>query len=301
MTPKHEDSIHGEVKMFEQYDECFAIQYTSSGKRMSAYNAKLHTCRVLYGDEKYSSIQKKHAVLVYPSSATWQQKQELRGRTAGESLAVKEMISEAEAVVRYHCFQNRETVKNGLIRVIDIHKYNTDITVVRVDNSRVKSVFGQCIPVGGDTFTEKMLRYYMDKLTRVKGDITGDVHSIRVLKDRSENAKLRMGKNRMKTDEFIFRSPKDNVRYLLRIFREDYNRMINEIMEIIFSADKKLMSKGWKYGYGRPEAVILAGGMNQCEQCVRAVKENYEDAAVLSYKCRDAAILGAVLPMTERG
>ena len=287
--------------MFEQYDEDFAIQYTSSGKRMSAYNSKLHTCRILYEDEKYSAIQKKHAVLVYPSSATWGKKQELKRQAMAESLAVKEMVSEAEGVVRYHCFQNKGMVKNGLVRVIDIHKYNTDITVVQVDNSKVKAVFGQCIPVGGDTFTEKMLKYYMDKLTRVKGDITGDVHSICVLKDRVENAKLRMGKHRMKTDEFIFRSPKDNIRYLLRIFREDYNRMISEIMEIIFSADKRLMSKACQCGYGRPETVILAGGMNQCEQCVRTVKENYEDASVLSYKCRDAAILGAVLPTDERG
>lgn len=287
--------------MFEQYDKYFAIQYTSSGKRMSAYNEKIHTCRVLYGDEDYSVIQKKHAVLVYPSSAAWQQKQELRKRAAGENIAVKEMISEAEALVRYHFFQNKRAVKNGLIRVIDIHRYNTDITVVRVDNNRVKAVFGQCIPVGGDTFTEKMLRYYMDKLTRVKGDITGDVHSIRVLRDRSENAKLRMGKNRMKTDEFIFRSPKDNVQYLLRIFREDYNRMINEIFETIFGADRKLMAKAGRYGYGTPETVILAGGMNRCEQCVRAAKERYADVSVLSYKCSDAAILGAVCPMAEGG
>lgn len=287
--------------MFEEYDEYFAVQYTSSGKRMSAYNTKLHTSRILQGEEKCFGRRKKQAVLVYPASAAWQYKQDLMRRAENENIAAGDMISEAEAVVRYHCFQNKGSVRNGSVRVIDIHKNNTDITMVRVDESRVKAVLCHCIPVGGDTLTEKMLRYYMDKLARVKGDITGDMRSICALKDRSENAKLRMGKNRLKTDEFIFRSPKDNVRYLLRIFREDYNRMISEIMEMIFSADDKLLEKAGRYGYGRPGTVILAGGMNGCEHCIKEVRERYPDASMLSYKCRDAAILGAVLPKSERG
>ena len=287
--------------MFEEYDEYFAVQYTSSGKRMSAYNTKLNISRILQGEEKCSDRRKKQAVLVYPASAAWQYKQDLRRRAENENIAAGDMISEAEAVVRYHCFQNRGSVRNGLVRVIDIHKNNTDITMVRVDESRVKAALCHCIPVGGDTLTEKMLRYYMDKLARVKGDITGDMRSICALKDRSENAKLRMGKNRLKTDEFIFRSPKDNVRYLLRIFREDYNRMISEIMEMIFSADDKLLEKAGQYGYERPGTVILAGGMNGCEHCIKEVRERYPDASVLSYKCRDAAILGAVFPKSERG
>ena len=172
--------------------------------------------------------------------------------------------------------------------------------MVRVDKNKVRAALCHCIPVGGDTLTEKILRYYMDKLARVKGDITGDMRSIRALKDRTENAKLRMGKNRLKTDEFIFRSPKDNVRYLLRMFREDYNRMISEIMEMIFSADDKLLAKAGQYGYGRPGTVILAGGMNGCEECIKEVRERYPDASVLSYKCRDAAILGAALPKSGR-
>lgn len=287
--------------MFEQYDEYFAVQYTSSGKRMSAYNTKLHTSRMLQGEEKCFDRRKKQTVLVYPASAAEQYKQDLMRRAENENIATGDMISEAEAAVRYHCFQNKGSVRNGLVRVIDIHKNNTDITMVRVDKSKIKAVLCQCVPVGGDTLTEKMLRYYMNKLARVKGDITGDMRSIRTLKDRAENAKLRMGKNRMETDEFIFRSPKDNVRYLLRIFREDYNRMISEMMEMIFSTDDKLMAKAGQYGYGRPGTVILAGGMNGCEQCIREAREKYPDASVLSYKCRDAAILGAVLPKNERG
>lgn len=254
--------------MFEEYDEYFAVQYTSSGKRMSAYNTKLHTSRILQGEEKCFGRWKKQAVLVHPASAAWQYKQDLMRRAENENIAAGDMISEAEAVVRYHCFQNKGSVRNGSVRVIDIHKNNTDITLVRVDESKVKAVLCHCIPVGGGTLTEKMLRYYMDKLARVKGDITGDMRSIRALKDRTENAKFRMGKNRLKTDEFIFRSPKDNVRYLLRIFREDYNRMISEIMEMIFSADDKLLAKAGQYGYGRPGTVILAGGMNGCEGCM---------------------------------
>lgn len=287
--------------MFEEYDEYFAVQYTSSGKRMSAYNTKLHTSRILQGEEKCFGRRKKQAVLVYPASAAWQYKQDLMRRAENENIAAGDMISEAEAVVRYHCFQNKRSVRNGLVRVIDIHKNNTDITMVRVDESKIKAVLCQCVPVGGDTLTEKMLRYYMNKLARVKGDITGDMRSIRTLKDRAENAKLRMGKNRMETDEFIFRSPKDNIRYLLRVFREDYNRMISEMMEMIFSADDKLMAKAGQYGYERPGTVILAGGMNGCEQCIREAREKYPDASVLSYKCRDAAILGAVLSKNERG
>ena len=287
--------------MFEEYDEYFAVQYTSSGKRMSAYNTKLHTSRILLGQEKCFDSRKRKAVLVYPASAAWQYKQDLVRRAENENIAAGDMISEAEAVVRYHCFQNKESVRNGLVRVIDIHKNNTDITMVQVDKGKIKAVLCHCIPVGGDTLAEKMLRYYMNKLARVKGDITGDGLSIRTLKDRVENAKLRMGKNRLKTDEFIFRSPKDNIRYLLRIFREDYNRMISEIMEMIFSADDKLMAKAGQYGYGRPGTVILAGGMNGCEHCIKEVRERYPDASMLSYKCRDAAILGAVLPKSERG
>ena len=287
--------------MFEEYDEYFAVQYTSSGKRMSAYNTKLHTSRILQGEEKCFGRRKKQAVLVYPASAAWQYKQDLMRRAENENIAAGDMISEAEAVVRYHCFQNKRSVRNGLVRVIDIHKNNTDITMVRVDESKIKAVLCQCVPVGGDTLTEKMLRYYMNKLARVKGDITGDMRSIRTLKDRAENAKLRMGKNRVETDEFIFRSPKDNIRYLLRVFREDYNRMISEMMEMIFSADDKLMAKAGQYGYERPGTVILAGGMNGCEQCIREAREKYPDASVLSYKCRDAAILGAVLSKNERG
>ena len=287
--------------MFEEYDEYFAVQYTSSGKRMSAYNTKLHTSRILLGQEKCVDSRKRKAVLVYPASAAWQYKQDLVRRAENENIAAGDMISEAEAVVRYHCFQNKESVRNGLVRVIDIHKNNTDITMVQVDKGKIKAVLCHCIAVGGDTLAEKMLRYYMNKLARVKGDITGDGLSIRTLKDRVENAKLRMGKNRLKTDEFIFRSPKDNIRYLLRIFREDCNRMISEIMEMIFLADDKLMAKAGQYGYGRPGTVILAGGMNGCEQCIREVREKYPDASVLSYKCRDAAILGAVLPKNERG
>lgn len=114
------------------------------------------------------------------------------------------MVSETEAVVRYHCFRNKEMIRDGLIRVIDIHKHDTDITVVRKDANRIKPVFGQCITVGGDALTEKMLEYYQNKLRQVNGDISGDTNSICVMKGMTEKAKLRMAGHRLETDEFIF-------------------------------------------------------------------------------------------------
>lgn len=286
--------------MFEQYNENAAVQYTSSGKRIAAYNTELHTSRILSAEEGDLLIQRKQITLIYPSSATWQRKQEISRKAADENLVIKDTISEAEALVRYHCFQNKGTVKPGLVRVIDIHKYNTDITVVQIDNNRIKPVFGQCVPVGGETLTEKMFHYYMEKLKRVKGDISGDTRSAQMLREMAEEAKMRMGNHRMKTDEFIFHSPNDNIKYLLRVFREDYNQMIDEIMEIIFSADRKLMIKAAQCGYNQPYMVILGGGMNNCEYNVRVIKEKYVSQTVLAYKCREASALGAAIFMVER-
>ena len=48
----------------------------------------------------------------------------------------------------------------------------------------------------------------------------------------------------------------------MRIFREDYNRMVSELLETIFAADRKLQEKASQYGYDELGSVILAGGMN---------------------------------------
>ena len=117
--------------MFEQYDECHALQYTSGGKRIAAYNTKLHMCRTIREEEFTSVKQKSPAVPVYPSGASQKRKQEVFWRVEKEETNIKDTISEAEAVVRYHCFQNKKMIRDGLVRVIDIHKHDTDITVVR--------------------------------------------------------------------------------------------------------------------------------------------------------------------------
>ena len=287
--------------MFELYDEYIAVQYTSSGKRIAAYNTKLRMSRILRRGMESSAIQGKSVILLCPTNATWKRKQELSERAANEGIIVNDIVCEAEAVVRYECFQNKGIIENGVVLVIDIHKYSTDITTMQIHKNKIKPVFEQCVSIGGDTLTEKILRYYMEKLRRVKGDITGDIYSIHVLRDMVERAKLRMAKHRLKADEFVFQSPKDNIKYLMRIFREDYNRMVEEVMEMIFSADRKGTEKYGQCGYDSPKTVILAGGMNDYEYCIGAVKEKYVSSNVLSYKCSEAAILGAAALAAERG
>ena len=184
--------------------------------------------------------------------------------------------------------------------LINIHTYYTDLTLVRVQGDVVTPVLCQKIMTGGQQLTFNLTEYYMNKLRRVNGDIRGDHASIHMLRNMAEEAKLRVAGNRLPEDAFIFRSPKDHIKYRLRVFREDYEKMVGEIMETIFTYDAKLVEKSAAYGYPAPGTVLLAGGMSECQACVQKAERNYGSTRVIAYKGKSAALLGAAGWLAEK-
>lgn len=277
-----------------------ALQYKEEGVKAAVYDRRLRRTLCLTDKKEEWNVRGKPAVLVCPVTMTAAEKQKVRARGQAEGYEIRYLMSEAEAITRFHLFQNHGSFGTEFVKVIDIHTYHTDLTLVRVQGDRVTPVLCQKIMTGGQQLTMNLTEYYMNKLRRVNGDIRGYQASIRLLRDMAEEAKLRTAGNRLPEDTFIFRSPKDHIRYRLRVFREDYEKMVGEIMETIFRYDAKLVGKSASYGYPVPGIVLLSGGMSECQACVQKVERNYGSTRVIAYKGKSAALLGAAGWLAEK-
>lgn len=283
--------------MFEKYNDYLAVQYSSSGEKTAVFNTKLcRSLRLPLVDGK-SEYMENPTVLVYPVTASKEEVHALWKKAWNAGYSLRRSISEPEAVVSFYRIQNKEAVKTGLVNVVDIHKDRTDITLVNVEENRNTPLLHKTVMVGGERLTLKMVEYYMKKLKRVKGDITGHALSVQKLHEMAEDAKIRMSRHRLAKDEFIFRSPRDGICYLLRIFREDYDRMVKEILKEIFYHVRKQQEQCKDQGYGEPGVILLSGGMSEYKGCIEMIKEWYAPVPVVAYKGHEAAVLGAALYM----
>lgn len=286
--------------MNEKDQAYLALQYAEEGEKAAVYDRRLKRPLCLPDKRETWNVRGKPAVLVCPVAMTAAEKCKAKDRSLAEGYAVRYMMSEAEAITRFQLFQNHGSLGTEFVKVINIHTYYTDLTLVRIQGDVVTPVLCQKIMTGGQQLTFNLTEYYMNKLRRVNGDIRGDHASIHMLRDMAEEAKLRVAGNRLPEDAFIFRSPKDHIKYRLRVFREDYEKMAGEIMETIFRYDAKLVKKSAAYGYPAPGIVLLAGGMSECDVCAEAARRNYGNIRVVAYKGKSAALLGAAGWLAEK-
>ena len=139
--------------MNEKDQAYLALQYAEEGEKAAVYDRRLKRPLCLPDKRETWNVRGKPAVLVCPVAMTAAEKCKAKDRSLAEGYAVRYMMSEAEAITRFQLFQNHGSLGTEFVKVINIHTYYTDLTLVRIQGDVVTPVLCQKIMTGGQQLT----------------------------------------------------------------------------------------------------------------------------------------------------
>ncbi|NCC44598.1 MAG: hypothetical protein EOM18_13705 [Clostridia bacterium] len=271
------------------------IYYRYKETRIASYNDTLGKSMMIHPEDSGAVKKANPTAVIYPIEYSEEMVQSLKKRAVTEGYHVTELISAPKAAAIYYMYQTGNLDKKMLIRIIDIHKETTGITLLEIQGKEVTRKMHQNLAVGSEYLTEKIKGYYMEQLKGKKRDVSGDSLSLLSLRHLAKATKERMGKNRSAEDRCTFVFQKDDTSYPLSITREVYDQFLKEMLQEITSAinesERVITSRGW----GQAHVNLLTGAASENQALSRSLGHRYGTGKVASYQGSDASILGGAI------